>query len=121
MKRESRRTQRKPGKQRRSARSERIKHAAPRTANDFFARSKRFQDRWIRVTHAVSKMRSDHMSLQKAAREYGLGRQTVIRLAGSALRKRPNGAYATKGRAEVLRVLVIPQPCSTLPTTPFPS
>jgi hypothetical protein len=81
---------------------------APRTAQQFFSMSKQAQDRWIRINHAVTKMRSDHVSLQEASREYGLGRQTVIRLAGSALRKRPNGRYAAKANDKLLRVVIIP-------------
>jgi hypothetical protein len=110
MKRQNRRTRRKTDKKRRLARADRIKPVAPRTAEEFFSKSKRFQDRWIRVTHAVSKMRSDHVSLKRASREYGLDPQTVRRLAKPALRKRPNGRYAAKAKDELLRVLVIPQP-----------
>jgi hypothetical protein len=106
MKRENRRTQRKPGKH--HLRANRINHAAPRTAEEFFAQSRRFQDRWIRVTHAVSKMRSDRISLHRAAREYGLSPQTVRRLAGPALRKGSNGRYAAKRSDRLLRVVVIP-------------
>ena len=35
------------------------------------------------------------------------------------MRKRPNGRYAAKGRDELLRVLVIPQPGSKLRETAF--
>src|SRR5260370_35232805 len=107
MKRESRRTQRKPGKQRRSARSERIKHAAPRTADDFFARSKRFQDRWIRVTHVPTIMRKDHLSLTRAAQQAGIDRRTALALGRSAFRKR-NGRYKPTRNDHLLRPVVIP-------------
>jgi hypothetical protein len=119
MKGQRRRTRRNVSKNRRSKGHTRTAPVAPRTAEEFFAKPKRFQDRWIRTTHVVSKMRSDHVSLRKASREYGLAPQTVTRWAGSALRKRPNGRYAAKAMDELLRVLVIPQPGSKLRETAF--
>jgi hypothetical protein len=68
----------------------------PRTKKQFFAMPKAFQDRWIRVTRAVSKTRSDHVSLREASREFGRGPRTVARLGKSALRKRKNGKYVAK-------------------------
>jgi hypothetical protein len=82
----------------------------PRTAKQFFALPEEEQDRWTRVTHAVSKMRADRVSLTKASQEYGLDRQTVARLAKSALRKQRNGRYVARARDTLLRVLVIPTP-----------
>src|SRR6202021_4185453 len=81
---------------------------APRTINQYRAKSERFQDIWNRVTHVVSKMRSNDVSLRQASREFGLAPQTVIRLAGSALRKRASGHYAARAHDSLLRVLVIP-------------
>lgn len=84
------------------------KVAAPQTADEYFAKSERFQDKWSRVTHVVSKMRNDNASLSQASREFGLTPRTVIRWGGSALRKRTNGQYAAKANDRLLRVLVIP-------------
>lgn len=81
----------------------------PRTLEEFLALSERDQDRWIRTAHAVSKMRSDHLSLQKASREFGLDPRTVVRRGGSALRKRGR-RYEPKRNDRLLRPLVIPTP-----------
>lgn len=72
--------------------------------------SKRDQDRWNRVTHVTSKMRSDHVSLREASREFGLDPRTVARLGKSALRKRKNGQYVAKRRDKLLRILAVPSP-----------
>jgi hypothetical protein len=53
-------------------------------------------------------MRADRVSLRQASAEFGLAPQTVLRLGGSALRKRVNGQYSAKSRDRLLRVLVIP-------------
>jgi len=84
------------------------KHTAPKTAAQYFAMSERSQDRWDRVTHVVTKMRADGMSLAKAAREFSLTSQTVVRLARTALRKGRDGRYTAKRTDNLLRVLVIP-------------
>ncbi len=86
------------------------KHAVPRTAEQFFAKSERSQDRWNQVTHVVTKMRSDGVSLRAASREFEVDPRTVILLAGPALRKRANGRYAAKRSDRLLRVLAIPTP-----------
>jgi hypothetical protein len=83
--------------------------AIPRTLADHFAMSERLQDRCNRVTHVVSKMRSDGLSLHQAALEFHISTHTVVRLAGSALRKR-DGKYAARSRDQLLRALVIPTP-----------
>lgn len=83
-------------------------HVSPRTAKEYSAMPERSQDRWDRVAHVISKMRSENVSLSKASREYGVSPRTVARLGASALRKRPNGRYAAKSHDRLLRVLVIP-------------
>ena len=90
----------------RSARK--AKSRGPRTASEYFAKSQQFQDRWNHVTHVISKMRADHVSLRKASKEFGLTPQTVIRWGGSALRKSSNGQYVARTSDRLLRVLVIP-------------
>jgi hypothetical protein len=91
-----------------SRRPEKNKSVAPRNAEEFFAKPKPFQDRWTRATHVISKMRADSISLQRAARAFGLRPDAVLRLAGPALRKRANGRYAAKASDRLLRVLAIP-------------
>jgi hypothetical protein len=53
-------------------------------------------------------MRANGDSLSRASSEFGLNPQAVLRLAGSALRKRKNGRYAAKASDNLLRVLAIP-------------
>lgn len=53
-------------------------------------------------------MRADGVSLKQAAREFGVDPRTVVRLGGSALRKRTNGRFAAKPNDKLLRVLVVP-------------
>jgi hypothetical protein len=83
-------------------------HVAPRTADEYFAKSERFQDRWKRGTHVISKMRADGTSLSQASREFDLDPRTVQRLAPSALRKLRTGRWEAKHFDRLLRVLVIP-------------
>src|SRR5882724_7664356 len=84
------------------------KRAAPRSAVEFSAKSERFQDQWTRITHVISKMRKDRVSLHQASREFRLSPRTVMRWGGSALRKRRDGQYAAKPHDRLLRVLMIP-------------
>jgi hypothetical protein len=79
-----------------------------RTADEYFAKSLRFQGAWTRSAQVVSKMRSDGLSLHQAALEFHISTRTVIRLAGSALRKRRDRKYAARSRDQLLRVIVIP-------------
>lgn len=81
---------------------------APRTIHEYRAKSERFQDTWNRVTHVISKMRADDVSLRQASREFGLTPRTVVRLAKPALRKGSSGRYAARANDYLLRVLVIP-------------
>lgn len=77
-------------------------------AKHFFSQSKRFQDTWNRVVQAISRMRADHVSLFRAAREFGVSPNEVVRLGGSALRKTPSGRYVAKPTDHLLRVLSLP-------------
>jgi len=95
-------------KKRRPSHPARNRPLAPRTAAQFFAKSEQFQDRWNRVTHVISKMRMDGVSLRQASREYELDPRTVVRLGHPALRKRANGRYKAKPSDRLLRVLVVP-------------
>jgi len=81
---------------------------SPKTAAEFFARSADFQDQWARITHVISKMRGDRVSLAHAAREFGLDPRTVIRWGSSALNKSPTGRYVATKSDRLLRVLFLP-------------
>jgi hypothetical protein len=107
MKKRNERLQRTGRKQRANRRG--MRTVQPRTLEEFLALSERDQDRWIRTAHAVSKMRSERLSLQKASREFGLDPRTVMRRGGSALRKRGR-RYEPKRNDRLLRPLVIPTP-----------
>lgn len=88
--------------------SARTQRHPPRSADDLFARPRRFQDRWSRVTHVISKMRAEGVSLRQASREFEIDPRTVVRLGRPALRKRANGQYKAKASDRLLRVLVVP-------------
>lgn len=76
-----------------------------RTVEEFFTLPQWRQDRWNNVVHAVTKMRSHGVSLPMAAQEFGVSPETVLRLAGSALRRSRNGRYVAKPRDTLLRVV----------------
>lgn len=78
-------------------------------AKQFAVLPERVQDIHNRVAQAVAKMR-DGVSLQQAAREFGLNTETLVRLGGSALRKPPNGRYVARGTDRLFRILVLPTP-----------
>jgi hypothetical protein len=98
--------QQKDSKIQRSGRSKK-KQLRPRSIEEYFATSERFQDRWNRVAHVISKMRSGHVSLRKAAREFGIDPGLVTRLGRSGLRKQKNGRYAARKTDRLLRVLSV--------------
>jgi hypothetical protein len=81
---------------------------APRTAKEYFAKPGAFQDRWNRVAHVITTMRTEGISLSRAARQFEVDRRHVVKLAKSALRKRKNGRYAAKSSDKLLRILAVP-------------
>jgi len=85
-----------------------VRHVAPRTAKQFFRLSKEAQGEWNDVTHVISKMRANRVSLTQASIEIGIDPHTVTRLGKSALRKRKNGQYTAKRSDKLLRILAIP-------------
>jgi hypothetical protein len=101
------RKQRRQQNRRRGKRS-RTKRGAPRTAEQYFARTERFQDSWNRTAHVIAKMRADGLSLRKAAREVGISPTTVLRWGESALRKNRRGRFEAKRTDRLLRVLMMP-------------
>jgi hypothetical protein len=82
-----------------------IRNRPPRTAEEFFALSRREQDRWIRKTSAITEMRKERVSRTEAAKRYRLDPNSLPK---SAVRKRQNGRYAVRARDTLLRVVVIP-------------
>jgi len=82
--------------------------SAPRTAQQYSKLSEASQEKWNRVTHVVSKMRAEKLSLKQASKEFGVDPRTVARLAKSALRKDSKGRLVAKGEDRLLRMLVMP-------------
>ena len=78
----------------------------PNTARQYFSLSPKNQETWDSLGHVVSRMR-DGITLPKAAKEFGLDRNTVIRLGRSALRKQRNGRYAARKTDQLLRVVSV--------------
>jgi hypothetical protein len=91
-------------------RTTRKRPVAPRTAEQYFAQPEKWQGIWNRIVAAVSKMRGEKVSLEKASRESGVSPRTVKRWAGSALQKRTSGKWAPKKNDNLLRVLIVPTP-----------
>jgi hypothetical protein len=109
MKRHKKQTLRPTAKNQKTQRVKRTKDVAPRSAEEFFAKSREFQETWNRILHAISRMRADGFSLSRASREYGIDRRKVLKLAGHALRK-TKGSYVAKASDRLLRILVVPTP-----------
>jgi hypothetical protein len=59
------------------------------------------------IPHAIRLMRRQGLSLAKAARTAGVSPRTVRRIAGSALRKGPNGRYVVQSRDRFVRVVYV--------------
>jgi hypothetical protein len=93
-------------KQRRTNRSKQPAH--PRTADEYFAKSEEFQTDWEEMLRVLKRMRTDGLSLKKAAKQEGVDPRMVPGLAGRALKRRSNRSYAVTNRDSLLRVLVIP-------------
>jgi hypothetical protein len=103
-----RKAQRKAGRKNRNRPVRRkiaFRDKAPTTARQYFSKSRKFQETWDSVAHVISKMRSGRTSLRKAAREFGIEPNQVIRLGRSALKKQKNGRYAARKTDRVLRML----------------
>ena len=97
-------------KKRGSVRSSKKKElAVPHTAEDFFSMPEFLQEKWIGVTSAITKMRTEHVSRPRAAAEFGLDPHELVELGGIGLRKR-RGRYVAKVSDRLLRVEVIPTP-----------
>jgi len=81
---------------------------APRTARQYFAKSRAFQETWEQVVQVPGLMRSRKLSLSRASQELGLSPSVVLRLARPAFRKRTNGTYVARKVDRLLRVLAVP-------------
>lgn len=86
---------------------------APKTLDDFFAQPEEFQADWESTLRVISKMRSEHLSLRRAAKQEAVNPRTVTRLAGRALKQRTNRSYAVTKTDSLLRVLQVPTPEGT--------
>jgi hypothetical protein len=84
------------------------RRSVPRTEEQFSARPDKFKDMWTRLVNAVSKMRGEKASLERASRESGISSRTVKRWAGSALQKSDSGKWSPKKNDNLLRVLIVP-------------
>ena len=60
------------------------------------------------MLRVISKMRSDGLSLKKAAKEVGVSPRIVTKLGRQALKKRKNRSYSVTDRDSLLRVVMIP-------------
>ena len=97
---------RKKAKNRSARRS--MRFVRPKTLEAFFAMPAHVQQLYASVTQAISRMRSDRVSRTQAAQEFGLRVRDIRKLAGSAIRRAPNGRYVAAKRDRLLRVLLIP-------------
>lgn len=84
--------------------------SVPRTVQQYFSRSRTFQDTWDHIVQVSGKMRSENVSLQRASRELGVSPNQVLRLARPAFRRLRNGRYVAKPIDRLLRILVLPSP-----------
>ena len=69
-----------------------------------------YQDSWNRAMRAVAKMRTEGLSLKKAAREAGVSPRRVVRFGGRAIKKGANGRHSITRRDSLLRVMQVPTP-----------
>jgi hypothetical protein len=80
----------------------------PQTVKELFAKPRKFQALWNRVTQIPAEMRSKGVSLSEASTRFGVSPNTVLDLIPSAFRKDRNGRYEVKSTDDLLRVLLIP-------------
>jgi len=82
----------------------------PSSADDLFSRTAKFQEKYNRAVQVPAEMRANNLALRQAARNLNIGEKVVLRLAGQAFRKLPNGQYRVKPRDKLLRVMLTPGP-----------
>jgi hypothetical protein len=83
---------------------------SPHSMEQYAALGNDSQETWNRVVHAISRMRSEKISLRRASMETGISPRKVVSLGRSALRKDSRGRYRAKRTDHLLRVLIIPAP-----------
>ena len=86
------------------------RNRAPRTAEQLAARPERFKSLWDRIIGAISKMREDNVSLERASQDTRVSPKAVKRWAGSALQKSGSGKWSPKKDDDLLRVLLVHTP-----------
>ena len=91
-------------------RSSQPKRKALRTTSQYLATPSRERKSLTNTAHVLSTMRTEGVSLRRAAQEHAISPQTVLRHAGPALRKTPSGKYKARASDKLLRVLITPQP-----------
>jgi hypothetical protein len=98
------------GKSAKKKRTNRRKKTAilPQTADAFFAQPEEFQTDWEDMLRVIKRMRTEGVSLRKAASAEEVNPRTVTRLGGRALRKRSNRSYSVTRRDSLLRVMLMP-------------
>jgi hypothetical protein len=101
------RKHRKSAKRKSPRRKQKKTFRPPRTPKALFATSRKFQDQWNRAVQVPSEMRSQGLSLAQASRQLGISSRTVLRLGGSAFKKK-RGRYEVKPTDRLLRILLIP-------------
>jgi hypothetical protein len=82
----------------------------PRSLDEFNAMSKDDQESWIHTTNVISKMRSDDLSLKRAAKDQGAELKRVARWRVRALKRRHNRSYSVSKTDSLLRVLQVATP-----------
>ncbi len=79
-----------------------------RSLEQFNAQSAKQQQLVTRVAHALTSMRTEGLSLSKAARVHKLDARTIVRYAKGGLRKGSDQRYVARASDSLLRVLVVP-------------
>ena len=92
----------------RASQSQRKRPTAPKTADDFFAQPESARRTYSRALRTIAKMRTEGLSLKKAAKEAGVSPRSVTRWGGRALKKQANGRYAVTRHDSLLRVVQVP-------------
>ncbi len=83
------------------------RQSGPRTLEEFLALPEKLQEQLVAVASGISLMRSDHLSVPRAAREVGISPRTLKRLGAPGLRKGINGRYVAKARDRLFRPILV--------------
>src|SRR5947209_8095304 len=82
--------------------------SVPKSAEAFFALPEEFQTDWEDMLRVIKRMRTEGVSLRKAASAEEVNPRMVTRLGGRALRKGSNRSYSVTRRDSLLRVMLMP-------------